>query len=451
MAMTSPWNKPGPPRSRKEEYRQEYDAAKVGGKPFFPHTVFKDAVVSLVVVAVIVVLASWRGTPTEPIADPTSTTYNPRPDWYFLFLFEMLKFFPGYLEGIVATVIPGIAVLLLLLLPFIDRRRGRHPLDRPVVTALSLVAIGVIAFLTIRGATAPLVSPGEPESPAVAEGRRFYVELNCSYCHPINGVGGAVGPDLGVASRGLSKETIEQYLSNPHAMVPRSLHPKLQFTPEEIDALSAYIANLGAVPQYSEEAPMLFEQHCAVCHTTDGSGGRAGPDLSRVGAFRNQAYLTMFISDPQAVFPGATMPSFEERLTEAQISDLAAYLASFRGQPAPTPTTTPAPSPTQTVAPTTPAGEVSYSADIQPLFDQYCNTCHGASALGGLNMSNYESLMTTGQHRPVVVPGNASGSILYQVLIDAAPGILPMPPGNRLSAGQIGLVEAWINQGALDD
>ncbi|MEW6034824.1 MAG: c-type cytochrome, partial [Chloroflexota bacterium] len=425
MTFPSPWARPGAPKSRKELYKEEYEAAKKEGKPFFPDTIFKDAVVALLVIGIIVAMSVLVPVPTESIADPASTTYNPRPEWYFLFLFEMLKFFPGYLEPVAAAVIPGVAVLLLLLLPFLERKRERHPANRPLTVVVALIALFAVGLLTFRGATAPLVSPGGEESIQVAEGRRVYGELNCSYCHSINGVGGAVGPDLGVASRGLDAGQVAQYLQNPHAMVPKSLHPKLQFTREEVQALSAYISSIGAVPSYSENAPLLFEKYCASCHTTDGTGGRVGPDLSRVGTFRTQPYLKAFISEPKSVLPSSTMPAFGKVLNDAELADLAAYLSSLRGPATVTESTpTPAPTPTPTPSPTQPPGVVSYSRDVQPVLERYCNACHGAAAMGGLNMTNYQSLMTTGQHSPVVMPGNVDSSILYQTIQGTAPGIL---------------------------
>ncbi|MBI2854531.1 MAG: c-type cytochrome [Chloroflexi bacterium] len=457
MTTPSPLQRPVPSKSRKQLYKEQYEAAKREGEAFFPYTVFKDAIVALTVIAGLVLMAVVFRVPTEPIADPTSTTYNPRPEWYFLFLFEMLKFFPGYLEPVAATVIPGLAVVVLLLLPFLDRKWNvRHPLDRPITTGITIVAMLVIGYLTFRGAVAPLVSPGAVESPAVAEGRRLYGNLNCSYCHSINGIGGAVGPDLGVASRGLSQNTIEQYLQNPHAMVPQSLHPKLQFTPDELNALSAYVASIGAVPVFTENAPKIFQQYCSSCHTIDGSGGKVGPDLSRVGTFRTQAYLKSFISDPKSVFPGSTMPGFGTILSDADLNDVAAYLASMRGpSPAPTPTPTAAPTPTVAPSPTpkqSPSGsQISYSRDVQPIFERYCNTCHGAAAMGGLSLANYQTLMSTGSHKPIVVAGQSDQSLLHQVLSGPAQGVSQMPPGSPLSPDIIKTMGDWIDQGAQNN
>ena len=89
--------------------------------PFFPDILFKDAVVSLIIFITLVGLAYFIGAPLEPRADPADTTYTPRPEWYFLFLFQLLKYFPGSLEVIGVFIIPSIAVIVLIVLPLIDR------------------------------------------------------------------------------------------------------------------------------------------------------------------------------------------------------------------------------------------------------------------------------------------------------------------------------------------
>lgn len=447
--------RPSPPKTRKERYKERYEAAKSRGESFFPFTIYPDAVVSLVVFAAIVILAVFVGAETGPIADPTSTTYNPRPEWYFLFLFELLKFFPGRLEPVAVAVLPAIGIIVLLALPFFDRSDRRHPLKRPAGLALGVVVVLGIMSLTYAGYTAPLVNPPSTETPEVAAGKRVFRELGCTYCHSIGEEGGAVGPDLSEVASRLDRAAILAYLANPEAMIPESLHPKLQFTNEEIGALAAYLSTLGAAVTYSEEAPGLFAENCAACHTMDGSGGRPGPDLSRVGSFRGVEYMVAFIEDPRSVVAGATMPGFQDTLDEADIRDLAAYLYSFKGQePSPgtggeaTTTTTHTP---PTSGPEATPGEVTYARSVQPIFDAYCVACHGASGMGGLDLSNYDSATSTGDHKPLVVPGSADESILYKVLQGQVDDIPQMPPGPPLSAEDIATIGLWIDSGAEKD
>src|SRR3990170_3008849 len=127
----------------KQEYLEQYQKAKEKGLPFFPNILFKDAVVSLLVFIILVALAYFLGTPLEARADPADTSYTPHPEWYFLFLFQLLKYFPGKLEVEGVFVLPTIATLLLIALPFLDRSKRRYFLGRPLVIGItSLVVLG---------------------------------------------------------------------------------------------------------------------------------------------------------------------------------------------------------------------------------------------------------------------------------------------------------------------
>ena len=105
----------------KKSYLEKYKKAKEKGVPFFPDIIFKDVVVSLIIFLVLVALAYFVGVHVEERADPTDANYTPKPEWYFLFLFQMLKYFPGNLEVIGALILPGLFIVLLLVLPFIDK------------------------------------------------------------------------------------------------------------------------------------------------------------------------------------------------------------------------------------------------------------------------------------------------------------------------------------------
>src|ERR1700760_710243 len=117
----------------KQAYLEEYEVLKKKGKPFFPYAVMKDSVMALVVVAVIILMSLILGAEQGPKADPTTTTYVPRPEGYFYFLFELLRVIkPPELVPFAAIGIPTICMVLLLLLPFYDRSPERHPGRRPI-------------------------------------------------------------------------------------------------------------------------------------------------------------------------------------------------------------------------------------------------------------------------------------------------------------------------------
>ncbi len=316
--------------SLKEAYQQQYQAAKEGGETFFPETISRDALVALLLVIVIVTLAIILPATSEAPADPTSTTYNPRPEWYFLFFFQFLKLFPGSLEAIAAIVIPTLAILIFGMIPFVDRGLGRQWAQRKRGIGAGVVVVLAFLTLVVMGVRSAPVAPAGEESLLVQSGRQVYKEINCAYCHNINGVGGNIGPDLSTVGGELDEEQLITYLQNPHAMVPTTLHPKLQFTEEELEALTAYLLTLGATIAYSSEAPELFGGHCSSCHIIDGKGGTLGPDLSAVGSRRSITFLESYTADPGSVLPETTMPAYQGILTPEQIQDIAAYLYSLK-------------------------------------------------------------------------------------------------------------------------
>ncbi len=319
---------PSPAKSRKETYKERYDATKKGGEQFYPDTIARDAIVALVLVAAIFVLATFLPASSQPPADPTATNYNPRPEWYFLFFFQFLKLFPGYLEPVAAAVIPAVALILLILFPLLDRNPERRFTRRKAMMGLGGVMIAAFIALEVGGAMSAPAVPAGQESPQVQAGRLVYKQFNCSYCHAINGVGGAVGPDLSETGAKWNADNLSAYLTNPNSMIPLTLHPKLLFTSDELTNLTAYLLTLGAPVHFTDQAAPLFVQNCSGCHSLNGKGGNVGPDLTGVGSRRDFNFIEAFTTDPAAVIPGATMPAFKKTLSPSQIADIAAYLYS---------------------------------------------------------------------------------------------------------------------------
>src|SRR4051794_35758142 len=140
--------------SDKQAYLEEYELLKKKGKPFFPYAVLKDSAMMLAVVGVIILMSVVLGAEQGPKADPTSTTYVPRPEWYFFFLFELLRVIkPPELVPIATIGIPTICMVLLLLLPFYDRGPERNPIRRPIATTAGILTIIAMAYLSFLGAT----------------------------------------------------------------------------------------------------------------------------------------------------------------------------------------------------------------------------------------------------------------------------------------------------------
>jgi mono/diheme cytochrome c family protein len=280
----------------KQEVLEKYQEAKQRGVPFFPDAVFKDAVIALIVFLTLVALAYFAGAPLEARADPADTTYTPRPEWYFLFLFQLLKYFPGQLEVIGVFVIPTLLVLLLFALPFLDRSRRRHFSKRPVVvgvTALFSIGILVLTGLALTEAPPPQAEVGGDQTAAL------YAE-NCAGCH---------GPSIQVEPG-----------TNLHEIIARGGHAEgmpawnADLTTNEIDALAGFILSPGG--------SQLFTENCSACH-----------DLSQLVASDPLQLKTALQEGPD--YPpheGLDVPRWKESLTTERRTSLLNFLVAPDGQ-----------------------------------------------------------------------------------------------------------------------
>src|SRR5256714_8846983 len=139
----------------KEQYLREYHVLKSQGKPFFPYAVLKDSAMACLVLLVIIAMAIIFGAELGPKADPSTTTYTPRPEWYFFFPCELLRVVKPPALVFMATVgIPTVCLVLLLVLPFMDRGPERHPLRRPIAMTAGIATIAAMTYLTVVGALA---------------------------------------------------------------------------------------------------------------------------------------------------------------------------------------------------------------------------------------------------------------------------------------------------------
>jgi cytochrome c553 len=245
------------------------------GKPFFPYAMFHDTVMSLVVVCVIVALACvWYFTSGEEAgdagllgpryteeADPGTTSFVPRPDWYFYFLFYLLRIFKWPETVFIATVgIPTVLLILLLGLPFYDRRRERRPSRRPVAMVAAVLTIISMAVLTYKGATAEeslgsqLIADGVPQEwaeaqgfaddPQAVAGAELFAETGCLQCHTYmgSGAGNLGAPELSDVGQRFDAAYLVQYLSNP-AQFGNSVMSSYSYLGEEnLAALAAFLA-----------------------------------------------------------------------------------------------------------------------------------------------------------------------------------------------------------------
>src|SRR6476619_4259507 len=210
-------------RQEKEQYLREYSILKSQGKPFFPYAVAKDSAMAVIVMAVIITMSIVLGAELGPKADPTTTTYTPRPERYFFFLFELLRVIkPPELVPLATIGVPTICMILLFLLPFYDRGPERRPERRPIATIAGIFTICAMGYLTYLGANAG--SPNEIDMKVAKKyeaGKLVVAQSGCLACHKI-GENGNDGPGphrTGIADR-LPKAAIRRTLENPTAPMP---------------------------------------------------------------------------------------------------------------------------------------------------------------------------------------------------------------------------------------
>jgi menaquinol-cytochrome c reductase cytochrome b/c subunit len=227
----------------KEQYLQEYEAAKKKGKPFFPYAVLKDSAMALIVALVIISMSLILGAEQGPKVDPTTTTYVPRPDWYFFFLFELLRVLkPPYLVPVATVGIPTLAMVLLLLLPFYDRGPERRPERRPIATTAGILVIAAMFYLTYLGAEAG--SPLEIDMKVAKRyepGKEVVAQSGCLSCHKLgtNGNNGP-GPELTHIGSRIPRAAIIRSLQ-----IGPGIMPSYQdLPPQKQEDVAAFLASL---------------------------------------------------------------------------------------------------------------------------------------------------------------------------------------------------------------
>jgi mono/diheme cytochrome c family protein len=291
---------------QKQEYKRKYEQAKQDGVKFWPDIIYKDLLMSFGLFILLVGLATFLGVTPEPKADPSDTSYIPRPEWYFLFLFEFLKFIPGKIEWVGTFLIPVLAVLFLFALPFLDRNPLRYWKNRLTgISIMGVIVLGIVG-LTIRS----IITTPKQEEGAVANtiqeqiilGQEFY-SVYCVECHGPEGEGGEIAGVEGlegvvlksISSRDemytRSDETLEAvvaYGQQDLGMPPNGLAYGGELKKAELEALVTFMrytwddrvdipedaAAARAIPEIKENEVPSYEVHisriaqrfCISCH-----------------------------------------------------------------------------------------------------------------------------------------------------------------------------------------
>jgi ubiquinol-cytochrome c reductase cytochrome b subunit len=353
----------------------ELPAAELKAKEqkFFPTQLLLDTVAMAITAAAMVIATfNTHGAELYAPAQPASN-FVARPEWYFLFLFQLLKYFEGPLSIIATVILPGAATTFLVLLPWLDKAKSRKASERvPVITGVAVLLTGVVVLTSLamiedgknekfqKGLKAAhaeaeyvrelakvgvLPSGGDAvllNDPKVAVKSLF--KENCQNCHTVDGVGGEEGPNFdGYKSR----EWLSAVIRNPRtkrffggnkAHATMDPYPEDKLPNDQLKAVVEYVTSLMGPTGGSTDAALvetgrkLFEEDldCNTCHETKAGETNDGPNLFHHGS---EEWITSLIKNsaaPQFYGSSGAMPKFEGKLTDAQLSDLAKFIISQR-------------------------------------------------------------------------------------------------------------------------
>jgi len=440
-------------RKAAERYERELNK----GERFWPDSIYKDLLVSLGIFVLLILLATFAGVESAPKADPSDTSYIPRPEWYFLFLFKFLAIYGqipvlGKIEWIATVVVPGLAILVLMLLPFIDRGPARYYGRR--ILPISVLAIDVVGIVTLTlMADIPTVS---------ANGSKFIGLLQA--------IAGLVAPGVGLvllflmsfAFPGTQTKTMIWTAGLTASLMVGFTGGVLCLTPKAAPAETAVAATLVDQIDAGQD---LYSVQCVECHGEDGKvskiTGVKGLEDKIISPINGHDVLYT-LDDPTLAEviaygrPDAGMTPFgkaynAEGMTRSEIDYVVTFMRYSWDDRFEAP-------PIKPLYPKLADGEVpSYEVHIQPIIKRYCVSCHRAGKTNAnYLMTSYEEILTTGDNKDNnVLAGDPKGYLLQVIQGTAIPDpkdptkdlIRAMPPTSKLKPAIIDIFVRWIMAG----
>jgi mono/diheme cytochrome c family protein len=444
----------------KKEVREKYERELQKGERFWPDSIFKDIIMALGIFVLLILLATFIGVPAEPKADPSDTTYVPRPEWYFLFLFKFLALYGqipvlGKIEWIATVVVPGVGILALLLLPILDRNIYRHYSRRILaLTVMSIVVVNMVILTLI--ADIPTTSPEgvtlatllQPVAGLVIPGLALLILFGLSFLRKgdPSSVGQIQVGVTGVALLGMVALTGAVLLTAP---------PAAQQTTEVATTLVDQIV----------AGQDLYSVQCVECHGDDGKvskiegvKGLEGKEISPINGrdvlyTLNDAALAEVIAYGR---PDSGMNPFGKlyggELSPSEIS----YIVTFMRYSWDDRFTLP-PEALKPLFPPLKEGEVpSYDVHIAPIVKRYCLSCHRQGKENdNYLMDSYDNILQTGDNAPNLEAGNPDSILLQVIQGHAIPDpkdqskqlIRTMPPNYKLKQNIIDVFVRWAMAG----
>jgi ubiquinol-cytochrome c reductase cytochrome b subunit len=295
---------------------------KLAPESFYPRQVLLDMALALLLMVGLGFLAYFHPAGLGPIANPADTQFLPRPEWYYLPMFEWLKYWEGPKVVFAVVVIPGLLATLFFLMPFLDRKLERRPWRRPIpVLAVAFVMLGIIYFgvksewddrhdsavssqlakqdqqeeaytaapfepyVESPGGTGPLALPTGPANPQVSHGKGIFEAHGCSGCHGATGTGTSAAPTLVGVTTKFPQAQLIGLLHDPSAKMRAGHMPAVDISADDMSALVSYLGVLGTnaanVPASSGVSPPQSSSEGKEAET---NGKPGAPGVAEAGA-----------------------------------------------------------------------------------------------------------------------------------------------------------------------
>lgn len=440
----------------KKQITERYEQELNKGEFFWPDSIFKDVIVSLGIFVLLILLATFVGIAPEPKADPSDTSYVPRPEWYFLFLFKFLALYGqipllGKIEWLATVLIPGIAIGLLTLLPFIEKSPHRHYSKRALsISVMAIMVVGIV-LLTFMS-----------EVPTVSEDGSILLGL-------LQAIAGLLVPSLGMIllflmsfafkssarlmawTAGLVAVLMILVSGTVLALAPESKTEETEVATTLVDQIFA--------------GQDLYSVYCVECHGDDGRvdviqgvEGLEGEKISPINS-RDVLYTITDSAMIEVIAygrPNAGMPPFGKayggELSKSEIDYMVVFMRYMWDDRFEVP-----PEALKPLFPPLAKGEVpSYDVHVQPIVKRYCISCHReGKENNNYWMDGYDNILLMGDNAPNLTAGDAN-SILLQV-IQEHPVMNPdkpeeeligvMPPNRPLKPNVVDVFVRWVMNG----
>jgi mono/diheme cytochrome c family protein len=440
----------------KKKIDTRYKRALNNGERFWPDSIFKDLIVSLAIFILLVLMATFIGVDAQPKADPSDTSYIPRPEWYFLFLFKFLAIYGqipllGKIEWLATVVVPGLAILVLTLMPFIDRSPYRYYGKRVLPISVMAIMVVDIVMLTVMS-----------DVPTVTES-------------------GSMLPGILQAIAGLVVPGVAILLLFLMTFVFRNTPTKTMIWTAAISAVLTIGFTgtvLAAFPQVATQetgvattlvdqimaGQDLYSANCTECHGDDGKvtkiTGVKGLEGKEIPAINSQDVLYTLDDATLAEViaygrPVAGMTPFGKtyggQLSTSEIDYVVTFMRYSWDDRFEAPVLKP-------LFPPLAAGEVpSYDIHIQPIVKRYCLSCHTAGKQNNnYVMDSYDNILHSGDQKANnVIAGDVNSYLLQVIQGHPIPDpkdptqtlVRAMPPNGHLKSDVVDAFMRWIMNG----